>query len=128
MNWTFAHSQAVGGKGVDGGNGTAGLGGGISAVLGSTLTVSKCTVDYHQAVGGAGEDGGDGLGGGIYDDGNSAFGVSSLSVIGSTITHNKAKGGEGQGGNADRWRFGLVSETEMEHLPILTDPTRTCGS
>jgi hypothetical protein len=52
--------------------------------------------------GGAGGNGGNGLGGGVYNDGSSAFGVSSLTITGSTITHNRAIGGKadngGQGG------------------------------
>jgi hypothetical protein len=55
------------------------------------------TLRHNQAVGGAG----DGLGGGIYNDGSTSFGVSSLMIIGSTITHNQAiGGGAGSGGSA----------------------------
>jgi hypothetical protein len=42
-----------------------------------------------------------GLGGGLSNDGSTAFGVSSLTVTGSTITHNDANGGAaGAGGSA----------------------------
>src|SRR5262249_46500372 len=75
-------------------------GGGIANVLGSTLTISNCTVDYNQAVGGQGVTGGNGLGGGLFTDGSSPFGVSSLTVTGSTITHNEATGGTGGAGGS----------------------------
>jgi hypothetical protein len=84
-----------------GSNGTDGLGGGMANVLGSTLTISDCTVDPNKAVGGAGGaggNGGNGFGGGIYNDGSTSFGVSSLTITGSTITHNRAIGGEGDDG------------------------------
>jgi hypothetical protein len=57
-------------------------------------------VDHNKAVGGEGEDGGNGLGGGIYNDGSTSFGVSSLTVSGSTITHNRTIGGEGDDGGS----------------------------
>jgi uncharacterized protein (TIGR03118 family) len=99
---TIDHNQAVGGQGLAGGNGTDGLGGGIANILGSTLTVGNCTLNSNRAVGGEADDGGNGgngLGGGIYNDGGTDFGVSSLTIIGSTIAHNKANGGEGDGGS-----------------------------
>jgi hypothetical protein len=61
-------------------------------------------VDHNQAVGGdgiAGGNGGNGFGGGSYNDGSTAFGVSSLTVTGSTITHNDADGGVGDAGGSD---------------------------
>src|SRR5262249_25101834 len=104
-----------------GGDGADGLGGGIANVLGSTLTISNCTVSYNQTfggAGGAGGDGGNGPGGGIYNDGPSAYGVSSLTATGSTITHHQAVGGaagtggtdgQGVGGGAYFASGGLVS-------------------
>jgi hypothetical protein len=58
-------------------------------------------VDHNRAVGGEGEDGGNGLGGGVYNDGSTTLGVSSLAVTGSTITHNEALGGEGDDGSSN---------------------------
>jgi hypothetical protein len=98
----FDHNQALGGQGTVGGS--DGLGGGIANIFGSTLTVSSCTLDHNRAIGGEGEDGGNGgnsLGGGIYNDGSTSFGVSFLTVTGSSITYNKAKGGDGDDGGSD---------------------------
>jgi len=39
--------------------------------------------------------------GGIYNDGNTAFGVTSLTATASQITHNWAEGGEGDDGRSD---------------------------
>jgi hypothetical protein len=94
-NSTIANNQAIGGQGVAGGKGGDGLGGGIANILGSMLTVSNSTLDYNGAIGGNGGVGGNGLGGGIYNDGSTAFGVSSLTVTGSAITDNQAQGGQG---------------------------------
>jgi hypothetical protein len=100
-NSTFDHNQAIGSQGVAGGNGSDGLGGAVANQLGSTVSLSNCTVVHNRAVGGEGEDGGNGLGGGLYNDGSTASGVSSVTVTGSTITHNRADGGAGsEGGSA----------------------------
>ena len=79
-------------------------GSGLPNVFGSALIVSDCTINDNRAGGGEGEpggNGGNGLGGGIYNDGSAAFGVSSLTITGSTITHNRAIGGEGEDGGGD---------------------------
>jgi hypothetical protein len=73
-------------------------------LFGSTLAVSNSTLDHNAAVGGEGEDGGNGgngLGGGIYNDGSTASGVSLLTITGSTINENVAQGGKGDGGGND---------------------------
>jgi hypothetical protein len=106
-NCTVDHNQAVGGNRGAGGNGGNGLGGGLANLLGSTRTVSSCTVDHNKAVGGAADVGGYGFGGGMYNDGSTSFGVSSLAVTGSTITHNDADGGPaGAGGTAGQGQGG----------------------
>ncbi len=70
-----------------------------SPILGTVLSRQAIVRSVPiNAVGGAGDtdgDGGDGLGGGIYNDGSTDFGVSSLTITGSTITHNDADGGAG---------------------------------
>src|SRR5262249_21130450 len=63
-----------------------------------------CLVSSNQAHAGAGVaggNGGNGLGGGIYNDGRTDFGVSALTVTGSTITLNDAVGGAGDHGGND---------------------------
>jgi len=97
-NSTIDHNQAIGGQGAAGANSSDGWGGGIGNILGSTLTVSNCLLHHDRAVGGdglGGGNGGNGLGGAIYNDGSTAFGVSSLTVTTSHITQNRADGGEG---------------------------------
>jgi hypothetical protein len=99
---TIDHNQAIGGQAVGGGNGSDGLGGGLANLHGCSLSVSNCTVDHNGAVGGAGcpGGGGNGFGGGIYNDGSTTFGVSSLTVTGGTITQNRADGGAGEDGGS----------------------------
>jgi hypothetical protein len=66
--------------------------------MGSTLTVSGCTLSGNQALGGAGgsgADGGNGFGGGLYNDG-----TSTLTVTGSTVTASSALGGAGGSGGS----------------------------
>jgi uncharacterized protein (TIGR03118 family) len=102
-NCTIAHNQAIGGRG-NAGPGGDGLGGGIVNLLGAALTVNGCALTANVAVGGNGDGGGpggDGLGAGLYNDGNSAFGVTSLTVTASTITDNRARGGHGDHGGSD---------------------------
>ena len=103
-NSTIAHNQAIGGQLVGGspllqrGNG---FGGGLSNIQGASFTLIDSVVSHNRARGGEGVDGpkgGNGLGGGIYSDGSTAFGVGSLSITDTKITHNRAIGGEGQGG------------------------------
>jgi hypothetical protein len=48
-----------------------------------------------------GGNGGNGLGGGIYNDGSTDFGISPLTITGSTVTFNAALGGEGDHGGSD---------------------------
>jgi hypothetical protein len=100
-NCTLDQNQAIGGQGVAGGKGGDGLGGGIANILGSMLTVSNCTLDDNGATGGNGGVGGNGLGGGIYNDGSTAFGASSVTITGSAITDNQAQGGQGAGPGND---------------------------
>jgi hypothetical protein len=100
-NISIERNRAVGGPGADGGSGSDGLGGGLANLHGCSITLNDSIVDDNQAEGGAGGDGGDGLGGGIYNDGSTAFGASSLTVTGSTVIHNKAQGGEGNAGGSD---------------------------
>src|SRR5262249_55625796 len=80
-----------------------GFGGGISNVQGATFTLIQCAVSDNQAHGGEGVAGGAGneLGGGIYTDGGTGFGVSALTVTGSTINFNEAIGGKGDHGGND---------------------------
>ncbi len=100
---TIEGNQAIGGAGEAGGDGADGRGGGLATYLGGILVVSNSTLERNQAVGGAGAsggNGGNGLGGGIYNDGSTALGVSSLTVVGSTITHNEAVAGAGGAGGS----------------------------
>jgi hypothetical protein len=60
-------------------------------------------VSHNLAIGGAGGfggNGGNGLGGGVYNDGSTDFGVSSLTVTGSIVTSNSATGGAAGSGGA----------------------------
>ena len=103
MQFFLAQAQfrLQGGQRESSGNGGDGLGGVIANQLGSTATLSNCSLDHNGAIGGDEEDGGNGgngLGGGIYNDGSTASGVSSLTIAGSTITHNEATGGKCDGG------------------------------
>jgi hypothetical protein len=104
-NLTLRDNQALGGNGNVGGILTgAGLGGASGNWQGATASLTNCTLDHNRAVGGEGEDGGNGgngLGGGVYNDGSTVFGVSSLTITGSTITHNEAKGGKADDGGSD---------------------------
>ena len=79
----------------------------MANLLGSTLTVSACTLSGNQAVGGAGGaagNGGNGFGGGLFNDGLSSAPANagtpaSLTITGSTISGNQAIGGvAGAGG------------------------------
>jgi hypothetical protein len=45
---TFSDNQAIGGAGSAGGNGSDGLGGALANLMGSTLTVSNCTLSGNQ--------------------------------------------------------------------------------
>ena len=63
-----------------------------------SATARWITTVPSAATGRTGGNGGNGLGGGIYNDGSTASGVSSLTIAGSTITHNEATGGKGDGG------------------------------
>jgi hypothetical protein len=66
-------------------------------------------VDHNRALGGegdAGGNGGNGLSGGLSNDGRTAFGVSTLSITGSTVTHNRAVGGAGEDGGSAGQRIG----------------------
>jgi len=81
----------------------------LANLLGSTLTVSACTLSGNQAVGGAGGaagNGGNGFGGGLFNDGLSSAPANagtpaSLTITGSTISGNQAIGGvAGTGGSA----------------------------
>ena len=73
----------------------------MANLLGSTLTVSACTLSGNQAVGGAGGaagNGGNGFGGGLFNDGLSSAPANagtpaSLTITGSTISGNQAIGG-----------------------------------
>src|SRR5262249_2938760 len=70
----------------------------------------NCDVRQNLALGGEGEgggNGGNGLGGGVYNDGGTGFGVSSLTITGSTITDNRASGGEGGGADGQGIGGGL---------------------
>jgi hypothetical protein len=64
-------------------------------ILGSTLTVSGCTLSSNQAIGGAGGSG-SGFGGGLCNDGTSI-----LTITTSAISSNQASGGAaGSSGSA----------------------------
>jgi hypothetical protein len=97
MGSIFDDNQAIGGPRGAGQDGGDGLGGALADVLGSTLTVSGCTLSGNQALGGAGgagAGGGNGFGGGVYNDGQS-----SLTILTSSVTGNVASGGAaGSGG------------------------------
>jgi hypothetical protein len=103
-NSMIAYNQAISGQGVAAGTAGNGFGGGISNVQDASFTLINCDVRHNLAIGGAGGfdgNGGNGLGGGIYNDGSTNFGVSSLTVTGSTIIDNRATGGAaGNGGSA----------------------------
>jgi hypothetical protein len=81
---------------------------GIREHLGASLLVSTYQAGKLIVVGAregalalSFHNGGNGLGGGLYNDGSTAFGVSTLTVTGTTITHNDADGGAaGAGGSA----------------------------
>jgi hypothetical protein len=78
------HNKAIGGAGRHGGNGGAGLGGGLYNDASSTLTLTRATADHNFAIGGSsgcGGSEGDGIGGGVYADPLGTFTYDAFTVI-----------------------------------------------
>jgi hypothetical protein len=68
-------NQAVGGNGVDAGEGGNGHGGGVYNAAAAALRLEACTVTENHADGGEGATGGEGIGGGVYNLGAFEFDV-----------------------------------------------------
>jgi hypothetical protein len=122
---TFTNNEAVGGAGDTGGVVTgAGIGGGLTAFLGATVTVTNSTFIGNLALGsdgGAGQSGGAGLGGGIAN-----FPGSSLTVSNCIISDNHAVGGAGgTGANGGSGFGGGVYSDGQSTLTITGSTVRT---